>query len=310
MDIEKIISALQMEGIQSRCRLYFIRKKNNNSYISYSPLIEEGVAEQLIELVRNYLEKQKRLPITEFSPIGSYGDMLESCKTEEIQNYQEVIESLQEDRVERETIGNSVINKLNFYCLSVDCVIDGREENIKFFRRLTRFKKLSSKGMFGQIKNNRFSKVETEMLGVDGDIDTISIGNSVIILNHIALERIFSMNDQYIEKSEDAIKKIEEAKRIENFEQFKEDCKNDKRIVRILTRLLNEENRLEHCFENFENVQKAINIFELGIHTGMQGGKQTVIYEDKHQLMDMVRLIRDSYYTSIIRERHGVDDSI
>ena len=34
MDIEKIISALQMEGIQSRCRLYFIRKKNNNSYIS------------------------------------------------------------------------------------------------------------------------------------------------------------------------------------------------------------------------------------------------------------------------------------
>ena len=35
--------------------------------------------------------------------------MLESCKTEEIQNYQEVIESLQEDRVERETIGNSVI---------------------------------------------------------------------------------------------------------------------------------------------------------------------------------------------------------
>jgi len=118
------------------------------------------------------------------------------------------------------------------------------------------------------------------------------------------------MNDQYIEKSEEAIKKIEEAKRIENFEQFKEDCKNDKRIVRILTRLLNEENRLEHCFENFENVQKAINIFELGIHTGMQGGKQTVIYEDKHQLMDMVRLIRDSYYTSIIRERHGVDDSI
>lgn len=27
MDIEKIISALQMEGIQSRCRLYFIRKR-------------------------------------------------------------------------------------------------------------------------------------------------------------------------------------------------------------------------------------------------------------------------------------------
>ena len=67
---------------------------------------------------------------------------------------------------------------------------------------------------------------------------------------------------------------------------------------------------LDHCFENFENVKKAINIFELDIKTSRQGDKETVVYENKNQLMDMVRLIRDSYYKSIIRERPGVDDSI
>ena len=118
------------------------------------------------------------------------------------------------------------------------------------------------------------------------------------------------MKDQYIEKAEEAIEKIKVAQRIENFEQFEEDCKSNGRITRILTKLLNEEDKLEHCFENFENVKKAINIFELDIAVKTQGNKEIIVYERKDQLMDMVRLIRDSYYRSIIGERPGVDDSI
>lgn len=310
MEIRDIILALQENGIENNCRLYFTRKKNNNSYASYSPLVDLAISKQLITLVSDYLEKQKDLPTSIFSPIGSYDETIEYCEAEEIQNFQEVIGSLQEDKVERENIPKKEINKLNFYCLSVDCIINGQEENIKFFRRITRFRKLSSKGMFGWIQDNRFSKMDTDILGVDGNIDVIVVGNDIMILNHIALERIFSMNDQYIEKSEEAIARIEQTERIENFEQFREDCQGDKRIVRILTKLLNEEDMLDHCFENFENVKKAINIFELDIKTSRQGDKETVVYENKNQLMDMVRLIRDSYYKSIIRERPGVDDSI
>lgn len=310
MDITKIISALQEDDTSCKCRLYFTRKKNNNFYMSYSPIIDKEVSQKLIELVVLYLEKQKKLPISDFSPIGSYDDTLEVCKTDEIQSYEEVIDSLQDEKVEREHIDNSIINKLNFYCLSINCTIDGVEKNIKFFRRLTKFKKLSSKGMFGQIKNNRFSRIDTEMLGIDGEVDAIIIGNEVLILNHIALERIFSLSDQYIVKSKEAIEKIKAANRIENFEQFEEDCKNDRRITRILTKLLNEEDKLEHCFENFQNVKKAIDIFELDIKINTNGNKETIVYEGKDQLMNMVRLVRDSYYRSIIQERPGVDDSI
>lgn len=310
MNITKIISALQEVDVSCKCRLYFTRKKSNNFYVSYSPIIDKEVAQKLIELIILYLEKQKELPVSNFSPIGSYDDTLEICQTDEIQSYEEVMDSLQDGKVERELIDTIVINKLNFYCLSVDCVVDGMEENIKFFRRITRFKKLSSKGIFGRIEKNRFSRIDTEMLGIDGEVDTIIIGTQVLILNHIALERIFSLSDQYIEKSEEAIEKIKAAKRIENFEQFEEDCKNDRRITRILTKLLNEEDKLEHCFENFQNVKKAIEIFELDITINTDGNRETIVYERKTQLMNMVRLIRDSYYRSIIRERPGVDDSI
>lgn len=217
---------------------------------------------------------------------------------------------MSEDKVERDEIDKNSINKLNFYCFSVDCIFNGKEENIKFFRRITKFKKLSSKGMFGQIKNNRFNKLETNMLGIDGDVDAIILGEEVAVFNHVALERIFSMRDQYIEKAEEAIEKIKAAQRIENFDQFEEDCKSDGRITRILTKLLNEDDKLEHCFENFENVKKAINIFELDIKVKRHGNKEIIVYEGKDQLMNMVRLVRDSYYRSIIGERPGIDDSI
>lgn len=59
MDITKIISALQAKDVSCKCRLYFTRKKSNNFYMSYSPIIDEEVAKKLIELVISYLEKKK-----------------------------------------------------------------------------------------------------------------------------------------------------------------------------------------------------------------------------------------------------------
>lgn len=103
---------------------------------------------------------------------------------------------------------------------------------------------------------------------------------------------------------------MEAANRIVHFEEFAEDCLNDKRVTRILTKLLGEEGRLEHCFENFENVKNAINIFEIDIRIDRVGEKERLVYEDKRQLMAMARLIRDSYYTSIIQERNGIDDAL
>lgn len=310
MEIKEVLNILRSPQNIVEYRLYFTRKRGKKEYISYSPLIEPDVAEKIKDIIIDALEKQENLPVVNFSPIGCYDEMLEQCEVSEIGNFSAVIESLCEEKLERENIESKDINKLNFYCLSVNYIVDEVEKNIKFFRRLTKLKKLSSSGIFGQIKNNRFKKIEAEMLGIDGDVDIIVQDSFVIILNHISLERIFSISDQYTEKAMEAIEKVGNAGRIENFEQFKEDCQNDRRITRILTKLLSEEEKLEHCFENFENVKKAIQIFELGIETPERDGKEVLLYERKEQLMDMVRLIRDSYYTSIVGEVPGVDNSI
>lgn len=291
-------------------RLYFTRKRSSAVYDSYSPIVDKSVMDKLLSLVNECLIKYKELPINDFSPIGCYDDSLECCPINEIENFSYVVQSFEEDKVERDNIPSEIIGKLNFYCLSIDYKIEDTVKNIKFFRRLTRFRKLSSRGFFGQIKNNRLSKIESDMIGVDGDVDLIISENEILILNHVALERVFSVSDQYIEKSKEAISKIKKAGRIKNFEQFEEDCQNNARITRILTKLLGEEDRLDHCFENFSNVKKAIRIFELDIKMETLKGKERIVYERKDQLMDMVRLVRDSYYKSIIQGRNGVDDSL
>lgn len=141
MNIQQIVTTLQTENISENCRLYFTRKKNNNSYVSYSPVIEEDVVQKLVNLIIQYLSTKKDLTVSVFSPVGCYDETIESCNISDIQNFKEVTESLSEDKVERDGIDTDSINKLNFYCFSVNYIFNGKEKNIKFFRRITKFKK-------------------------------------------------------------------------------------------------------------------------------------------------------------------------
>ena len=162
----------------------------------------------------------------------------------------------------------------------------------------------------GSISNNRFKKLNKSLLGIDGDVDLIIEENDVLILNHISLERIFSISDHYQEKAQEAINLIHSANRIINFEQFSEDAINDGIIIRTLTKMLKEEDRLSRCFENFNNVVNVIDLFDLDINIQNSNGVDMIVYEDKNQLMDIIRLVRDSYYTSLINERQGIDDTL
>ena len=83
---------------------------------------------------------------------------------------------------------------------------------------------------------------------------------------------------------------------------------NDLNIRRILTKMQNENNNIEECFDNFENILTTIDMFELPIHIDEE--ENSIIYENKSQIKDILRLARDSYYKSIIQEKPGIDNKI
>ncbi len=305
MDVHEMIRILSkaVKG-NTDIRLYFTRKISSDRYRTYSPVISEDLQLELVDIILKTLDIAKDSEQRQFSPIGSIEGCVETYSTGEVESYNEIIQSMQGDSLIRREIKPGEISKLTFYCLKIN-VED--EDEILVFRRVTKFNRLA-KGVIGQFFNEEFVKLKSDLLGLDGNIDIIIYHEEMLILNHISLERIFSVHDQYREKATQALDLVEMTNKIYNFEQFREDSLSDKRVTRALTKLLNEEQRIDRCFENFENVIRVIDIFELEIE--LVENNTILLYEDKGQLMDMVRLIRDSYYRTLIAERTGIDEGV
>jgi len=305
MDVQMLITKLNnTSASEIDVRLYFTRKKQNGRYTSYSPGISTELQQNLKNIVIDGLDRVKDTEQREFSPIGFMDDTIETTTVSEINSYQEIMDSLDEEVVKRGKITPKEIGRFNFYCLKIYIKDYGE---LWTFRRVTKFNRLAH-GVIGRLINGDFEKLEPNLLGIDGNLDIIIFNNEILILNHISLERIFSIYDQYTEKATETLNIVEQAGRIKNFEQFREDCLSDKRVTRALTKILNEEQRLNKCFENFENVIKVVDIF--GLEIEFEEGNKTLIYEDKSQLMDITRLIRDSFYETVITGTKGVDEGI
>ena len=103
--------------------------------------------------------------------------------------------------------------------------------------------------------------------------------------------------------------------------------KNSKKLIAILTnhdddiycfrrelieKLVEEQYEVLICCPYGPKIEliKNISIKYVDINIDRNGERDKVIYENKEQLMDIIRLVRDSYYKSIIHDRKGIDDSI
>lgn len=301
MDLQSVADILIKKDLENEA-LYFVRKKKEG-YISYSPEVEPDIFGILCEYIKTYIDGFKEHDQVEFNPTGYRDGTIETCEVEYVGNFEEVIESLDNGNVED---AEEEADNFSFYCLSLE---DSEGNQIKIFRRVTKFKRLYSKGLIAAFQGNKLNRIDSKMLGLDGQVDLIEFNGEIAILNHIALERIFRLNEQFVNKAQTAIDHIRHADKIVNMDLFEEDCMNDLRIQKVLTKMLKEENDLEKCFDNFNNVIETIDLFDLQIEV-QTSPRESIIYEHKNQLMDIIRLARDSYYMSLIKEKPGIDDKI
>lgn len=301
MDLQRVSDILIKKDLVNEA-LYFVRKKKEG-YISYSPEVEPDIFGILCEYIKTYIDSFKEHEQVEFNPTGYRDGTIETCEVEYVGNFEEVLESLDNGNVED---AEEEADNFSFYCLSLE---DSEGNIIKIFRRVTKFKRLYSKGLIAAFQGNKLNRIDSKMLGLDGQVDLIEFEGEIAILSHIALERIFRLNEQFVNKAQAAIDHIRRADKIVNMDLFEEDCMNDQRIQKVLTKMLKEENDLEKCFDNFNNVVETIDLFDLPVEV-QTFPREGIIYEHKRQLMDIIRLARDSYYMSLIKEKPGIDDKI
>lgn len=301
MDLNEVLQII--ENPDTEINLYFT-KKLKNGYTSFSPGVGNGITSSLIDLLSQKVNEVMEEAFEEipFNPTGYREGTIENCDYKYVGNYAEVIGSF--ENISVESIETEAEN-LSFYCLELQL----EDSNIKFFRRVTKFKRLYSKGLIAAFNGNTLNKVDSKMLGMDGQIDLIDFNGEILILNHISLERIFRIDAQYESKAQESLYELRVANKIVNFDQFEEDCLGDKNIQKILTKIQNENIDLEHSLDNFENVIKTINLFELEIDY-QRSPDEKIIYEEKEQLKGIIRLARDSYYQTIVNQAIGYDNKI
>lgn len=301
MSFDGVIGKLEeiAENPQGKLSLYFTRKDYRGRYTSYKPGISIPLQKDLTNIVVEAIKSLSGKTILPFNPSGSLDDTIEFCDYSSVDSLSHILESLDGDKL-LEGIPDD-ISKFSFYCLTIQ--LDDDDELI-IFRRLTKFKKLQ-KGIVGRFISGDFEKIDSDILGIDGQIDIIGYDSELTIINHISMERIFDIKTQYQESAKQTLVMIKETERIENFEQFEEDSISDGRVIRGLTKLLQDPDRVKRSLENIDKVKELVDVVDLDIKFS---DDDKLIYERKDQLQNITLIIRDAYYQSLINERVGVDE--
>lgn len=295
--IKKLNSFISGDKLYTHKLTFTVKKRNN--YFSYAPNLNLDVAKELAKHIVSQLEKVSDLTPVEFNPIQGCTDQeIECSEIDKIERIKDIIASI--DTTQELDINHA--NDLSFYCLTIydeDC------NAYRFFRRVVKFKKLSQEGMLFAIQGNTFNKLSSDILGIDGNVDVVIINQKVYIINRIAMERIFSMQSSYENNANIAMDIIEKTKKIANFSEFKKDCIGDSRFHKTLTRLLNDDVDIKDALEHTEEIQDVIETFDLNIEL-TEGKSPQIIYRNKDDRMEILRIINDAYCRTCIRVRNVV----
>lgn len=302
MDLNKLKTKLNEDDLTFE--LFFTRKLRNGNYVSFSPNIDVQIYDDLLTLIIEYLEKFEDKELVEYNPTGYKDGTIETCEVSYVNDYVKVLDSFNDsDKVETEIDPDNY----NFYTLSITKDNDSQFPEIKIFRRVTKFKKLHSKGIIARFNGNTLNKIESKLIGIDGEVDFIVINDRIFILSHYSLERIFNLDEQFRDTASEFLSQEGLSEGITNFESFYDDCLNDGRYRKTLTKMTNENIDIVKTYENHENIIMTIDMFNLEINY-REESVFSIVYEEKNQIMDILRILRDSYYRSLINEQIGVDD--
>lgn len=234
--------------------------------------------------------------IVEYNAIGVLENEIEKISSSEIPMFSKFIESIEPENLYRE-IDSLKIDKIGFYCIKVEW----NSKAVYIFRQFQKLKKLRS-GILTRIIDNTLNVIDNDFLGIDEYTDMIAFEDSLFLLNHISLERIFNYRDEFLRKTNEALGEILSKNILVNIEQFTYDCCSDIRIMKRFTNIMTKE-RLPIFFDNYDKVPELVTELGLDIDFDEQG---KLIYRERSQLFHIVNLLSDSYFKSLLANRTGI----
>lgn len=295
-DMLEVLRLVQEESPDNVVKIFFCEKRAQDKYRSFMPQVSNQLQKRILSLVLPPLMKSTDLPVVQYNPVGVLDEQNELILSTNVSCVDTFKESIRTDNLVTE-MGLIKIPRISFYSIEIN--YQGKE--IFLFRQFTKMSRLR-KGIIGQLINDELRELDSNFLGIDELTDMVLMDTTMLIVNHISLERVFNYRDKFQEMTNQAIGRIVVEGKMTNVEQFSEDCLRDVRIMKRFTDLMSKD-RLPLFFENYERVPEIVASLELDIEFDNEG---KMIYRDKSQLFHIIHLMSDSYFKSLIAERVGV----
>ncbi|WP_409966903.1 DUF4868 domain-containing protein [Bengtsoniella intestinalis] len=299
-DLKKILSKIDTSRPDNCMELYFSHRISNGEnikYVTHKPAISSDVQNEIWRTMFSYVNTQlAELSLVEYRPEGALDGELESISMEAIPAVDVFMQSLTKEKIKMD-LSSLKVQSIDFYCVKI--TVDS--ENLYLYRQFPKMKRIR-KGFITSIIDNELNVINNDILGIDGIVDMIGFNDTLYLLNHISLERIFNYRDEFLKKTKEALGQILSENVIENIELFTSDCVGDIRVMKRFTSIMTKE-RLPLFFENYERVVEIVTDLELDIQFTEDG---RLIYREKSQLFHIINLMSDSYFKSLIAQRTGV----
>lgn len=295
-NVIEMLRSVQEKSPDNALRVFFSEKRTTEKYRTFMPQASNELQKKMLSLVLTPLIKALELPVVEYNPVGVLDEENELIVPTQVACVGAFKESLAPENLVTE-MNLIKISKISFYCLEVTY----QEKKVYIFRQFTKMKRLR-KGILSQLVNDELRELNSDFLGIDELTDMVLMDDTLLILNHISLERIFNYRDKFQEMTNQAIGRIVVEGRMANVEQFSEDCLNDVRIMKRFTDIMSKD-RLPLFFDNYDRVPDIVKALELDIEFDDEG---KMIYRDKSQLFHIIHLMSDAYFQSLLSARYGV----
>lgn len=295
-NVIEMLRSVQEKSPDNALRVFFSEKRTTEKYRTFMPQASNELQKKMLSLVLTPLIKALELPVVVYNPVGVLDEENELIVPTQVACVGAFKESLVPENLVTE-MNLIKISKISFYCLEVTY----QEKKVYIFRQFTKMKRLR-KGILSQLVNDELRELNSDFLGIDELTDMVLMDDTLLILSHISLERIFNYRDKFQEMTNQAIGRIVVEGRMANVEQFSEDCLNDVRIMKRFTDIMSKD-RLPLFFDNYDRVPDIVKALELDIEFDDEG---KMIYRDKSQLFHIIHLMSDAYFQSLLSARYGV----
>ena len=297
MDISKVIDLVKSDN--TTVKLHLAHWSTTVKVVT--PTIEEPISVQLKEIVEKQLFGCTSQSQENYNVVGSNDDTLEIADFKEYRDKIKMVLNAINVPNQKFRFAN---DNFDFFIYEF-CMDDeiGNAKKVFVFRRTKKFKSFT-KGFIGRLVEGHFKKiVENKLLGNDGLIDLVIYDNEVLILQHIAFERIFHLSDEFTELAKKVLDNKEFSEKITNFSELRSAALHNRSYIKRLSKL-DSSNTSTLFLKNLQNTKAVIDEFKLDIDIT----DDQMQYRDETQIGNFINLMQDAYYKTLIGNTPGLDE--